>query len=185
MEANINGTNYDTRTWVMAGADFTTKIVTPAATIIAANATGTASSSNNVRDWSFVTNTDDGTTPSQGSPAMDATYLLTNGSGELTENITQTDNAQREFKSFGVMNCTLTTIKMDCINWVVSAAGETAYKGTVVESAKVDKKGGYKRWGEGDSVDFYWFDGRDLSNAAISAGGRPDLYTDTEGVATT
>ena len=31
MEANINGTNFDTYTWAMNDADFTTKIATPAA----------------------------------------------------------------------------------------------------------------------------------------------------------
>mmetsp|Transcript_43199 Transcript_43199/g.57154 ORF Transcript_43199/g.57154 Transcript_43199/m.57154 type:complete len:89 (+) Transcript_43199:604-870(+) len=42
---------------------------------------------------------------------------------------------------------------MACTNWVAA------------EGQEVD--GGYARWTEGQAVTFWWFDGRDLSNAEI------------------
>lgn len=164
MEANINGTNFDTYTWAMNEADFITKVETPAAAIIAANASTTASTENNRRSWGFGLLTTDADNPAAADPALtDATAA---GSGPITSLITQTDPTKREFKGFGMINCTLTTISMDCINWVVSEAGETAMKPTAESTAL--RKGGYKRFVEGSPVAFYWFDGRDISAATQS-----------------
>lgn len=58
----------------------------------------------------------------------------------------ETPSAPVEFKSFGVMNCSLTTVTMDCINWVVAKTKE--------------EDGGFVYWDEGQSVKFWWFDAR-------------------------
>ena len=168
MEANINGTNFDTYTWAMNDTDFTSKIAAPATIIMTANASTTASIENNRRSWGFGLLTTDADNPAMANPALtDATAA---GSGPITSLITQADPTKREFKGFGMINCTLTTISMDCINWVVSEAGETAMKPTAESTAL--RKGGYKRFAEGSPVAFYWFDGRDISAAT-----QPLLYT--------
>lgn len=59
-----------------------------------------------------------------------------------------------KFKSFELMNCTLTTVSMVCTNWIPTSAGETAYADGL----------GFKTWVEGSPAIFYWFDGRDLNN---------------------
>jgi len=46
------------------------------------------------------------------------------------------------------MNCSLTTVKMECINWVTKAAKEA--------------DGGYKNWSHTDPAKFWWFDGRSM-----------------------
>ena len=51
------------------------------------------------------------------------------------------------FLSFEVMNCTLNSIKMECINWVASST---------YDSDNTNTK--YNRWGEGSPAKFYWFD---------------------------
>ena len=52
-----------------------------------------------------------------------------------------------EFSAFKVANCSLTTIKMDCRNWVV-------------KESKEDTDAGLIHYTEGLSVKFWWFDGR-------------------------
>ena len=55
-----------------------------------------------------------------------------------------------DWASFQVMNCEITTISMECINWLpVTADVETE---------------GYPAFREGDSVQFYWFDGRNMAD---------------------
>ena len=83
----------------------------------------------------------DMTGTSYGSPA--ATYV------PVSTGTTSTPSA---WKSFSVFNCTVNTVSMKCHNWV-AAAGKEA-------------DGGYPRWFEGQSVRFWWFDGRDLSNTS-------------------
>ncbi len=51
-----------------------------------------------------------------------------------------------------MFKCTATSITITCNNWVVEV-GKTA-------------DGGYQRWDNGTKVNFWWFDGRDLSDTA-------------------
>jgi len=59
-------------------------------------------------------------------------------------------NSLSSWKSFQKFNCVLSTVKMACSAWV----------------SKTSADGGYSRWTEGQSVVFWWYDGRDLSNAS-------------------
>ena len=59
------------------------------------------------------------------------------------------------------MGCTVTSVSMTCLNWLPSTAGETAFAAGDLAQA------GHKRYSAGDSVKFWWFDGRDLSDAGV------------------
>jgi len=74
-----------------------------------------------------------------------------------------------EFLAFGVMNCSLTTVKMECINWVTKDAKEA--------------DNGYKNWSHTDPAKFWWFDGRsmDTQEDPVSVWG----YVDADDVGTT
>jgi len=61
--------------------------------------------------------------------------MLANRLGTQIVATVETPSAPAEFTSFGVMNCSLTTVTMDCINWVV------------LKSKEVD--GGFVNWIEG------------------------------------
>ena len=56
-----------------------------------------------------------------------------------------------KWDSFQLFNCAATSITITCNNWVVASGKEA--------------DGGYQRWDNGTKVNFWWFDGRDLSDA--------------------
>ena len=113
---------YDSKTYSVKAADVKTKLL------------NTIKPGDNARSFDFA-----GTSIS--SPA--ATLIPVS---------TGTASTTSTWKSFSVFNCTVSTVKMTCLNWVAADTQE--------------KDGGYPRWKEGQSVEFMWFDGRDLSNSS-------------------
>ena len=113
---------YDSKTYSIKAADIKTKLI------------NTTTVSTNARTFDFA-----GTS-------------VTSPAGTLIPVSTGTASTSSAWKSFDVFNCTVTTVKMSCLNWV-AADGKEA-------------DGGYPRWTEGQSVEFMWFDGRDLSDSA-------------------
>ena len=116
---------YDSKTYSIKGADIATKLL------------NTTKPSNNARTMDFA-----GTS-------------VTSPAGTLIPVSTGTASTSSAWKSFDVFNCTVTTVKMSCLNWV-AASGKEA-------------DGGYPRWTEGQAVEFMWFDGRDLSDSSTYA----------------
>ena len=66
------------------------------------------------------------------------------------------------YKGFQVMGCTVNSFSMSCLNWLVSSTGEAYF----AEGA-THAQGGHKRFASGDAVKFWWFDARDISDAAV------------------
>lgn len=128
MEAFITDGVYSTKTWRLLAAAVDTKLVLWDNTTPTSNLT--------VKDFGFSTT--DVTSPA----LVETASAVDVGSG--------TGN----FVSFEVANCTLDSISMNCINWVVTTTAEN--------KAAFTAEGGYKKWSEGDNVRFWWWDGRDL-----------------------
>ena len=59
------------------------------------------------------------------------------------------------------MGCTVTSVSMTCLNWLPSTAGEAAFASGGTAQA------GHKRYSAGDSVKFWWFDGRKIDNVSV------------------
>ena len=135
MEAEIGDSENTVTTWKLTDAQVESKLTAPfAAYSYEASPNGTI-----------------GPTDTLDQAVIDYVFFDTDMSGDATEDIFATveDPATPEFfLSFGVANCSLTTIKMDCINWVVK---ETK----AVDGVDTHYKGG-------DSVTFWWFDARYL-----------------------
>ena len=74
---------------------------------------------------------------------LPATTALSNGS--------QGTGNPSKWEAFDLFKCTATSITITCNNWVRAAGKET--------------DGGYQRWDNGTKVTFWWYDGRDLSDA--------------------
>jgi len=127
METSVVEEVYSTVTWRMLEASALTKL---------GNWDNATAANLYVTDFDFV-----GTSVT--SPALTATAEEVDAS-----------NDSGNFVSFEVANCTLGSISMDCINWVITSTAE--------ETTEFSDIGGYKKWAEGDSVKFWWWDGRDL-----------------------
>ena len=81
------------------------------------------------------------------SPVLDSQDFFT---GKTEAVLKAEDPASPEnWKSFEVLNCEITTVKITCMNWVRSTDGA--------------EDGGYANWAAEQSVKFWWFDGRDIS----------------------
>ena len=133
-EANIDGQVFAVKTWTIPAADIGK--LDDAYTLI--NAGSTYDYLQNLRFNTTTTSTDDAAIS---DPVI----------SEITDNVKETDSTIREFTGFGVLNCSLTSSTMDCINWVRSETGAA--------------DGGYPRWAESTPVTFWWFDARNLSSA--------------------
>ena len=87
-----------------------------------------------------------------GAPAINETvtdfaFALTTYGGNSISPVVETPDSPAEFSAFKVANCSLTTIKMDCVNWIR-------------KESKESDTDGFVNWSAGDSVKFWWFDGR-------------------------
>ena len=122
MEAIIGASENTVNTWYIPGADIATKLTTPQGAITMY--TGSETLSEQTTDYLF-------------SATTVAAPALTVRAEDPTD--------PTDFKAFKVANCSLTQVKMDCLNWV---AKESASDTGVV------------KWSSGDSVTFWWFDGR-------------------------
>ena len=89
----------------------------------------------------------DASPPAIAQTVTDFSFASTTYGGNSISPVVETPDAPAEFSAFKVANCSLTTIKMDCVNWVRKESKESATDGFV-------------NWSAGDSVIFWWFDGR-------------------------
>ena len=96
---------------------------------------------------------DIGATPSEQTTDYDFIGTSWGDALTLTE---ETPSSPEHFKSFKVANCTLTTVKMDCTNWVIKAASESTTDGLV-------------NWSSGNKVKFWWFDGRRYKDNSLAS----------------
>ena len=85
--------------------------------------------------------------PAIAETVTDFSFAATTYCAPSISPVVETPDAPAEFSAFKVANCSLTTIKMDCVNWVRKESKESATDGFV-------------NWSAGDSVTFWWFDGR-------------------------
>lgn len=79
-----------------------------------------------------------------GAPNLDETvtdisFAATTYGSPTISPVVETPESPAEFSAFKVANCSLTTIKMDCVNWVR-------------KEAKEDAATGFVNWSAGDSV---------------------------------
>ena len=79
------------------------------------------------------------------------------------------------FKGFQVAGCTVTSSTLNCLNWIPSTAGVTYFA-----EGGTGPQGGHTMYGEGSPVKFYWFDGRDLSDANIYPTDSYDKFVNAE-----
>lgn len=61
------------------------------------------------------------------------------------------------FLSFEVMNCSLNSIQMNCINWVASSTYDAENVDNTI----------YNRWSNGSAAKFFWFDPEVVLTEAI------------------
>ena len=122
MEAIIGASENTVNTYYIPGASIATKLTDPQAAITIQS--GADLITNETTDYLFAATT-------VASPAVSVTA--------------EDPSSPAEFKAFGVANCSLTQVKMDCLNWVAKAS---------------DSATGVVNWSSGDSVTFFWFDGR-------------------------
>ena len=130
MEAIIGASENTVNTWYIPAADLTTKLTDPLAALTIQS--GADTFTEETTDYAFGDTT-------VGSPALTVT-------AEDPANPT-------DFKAFKVANCSLTQIKMDCLNWVAKATDDST---------------GVVKWSAGDSVKFWWFDGRQYKDNSLT-----------------
>ena len=130
MEAIIGASENTVNTWYIPTADLATRLTDPLAALTMFTSAETFTEQ--TIDYDFA-----GTTV--GSPALTVTA--------------EDPTNPSDFKAFKVANCTLTQIKMDCLNWVAKASATTT---------------GVVNWASGDSVKFWWFDGRRYKDNSLT-----------------
>ena len=112
MEAIIGDSENVVNTWYLGSSDIATKLTTPQSGIDLDPTNTTLN--DQTTNYMFSTNT-------LYEPAL-----------TLVE---ETPTSPVHFKSFKVANCSLSTVKMDCTNWVVKSSKEDAASGLVNWSA--------------------------------------------------
>ena len=77
--------------------------------------------------------------PAIAESVVDFSFSTTTYGSPTISPVVETPESPAEFSAFKVANCSLTTIKMDCVNWVRKESKESTTDGFV-------------NWSAGDSV---------------------------------
>jgi len=132
-------------------------------------------STNEVNTWRIPASTKDAvfidaaTITYGGTPGeLTTDWDFTTKTGDVLNLIAETPSSPAEFKAFGVANCSLTTIKMDCINWVGKDGSD--YEDPLL---------GRHSWTTGDSVTFTWFDGRAYVDSSVAEADRVSVWSNS------